>query len=145
MNECMPCADLDRRLEQLAVRVSLFAKLERIHARWLDWIGQAVSISEEKVANSNRFGHAFPLLCFIPSPFISRGGLVYGCCITDYDGQGQHLFMICTLPCAKPKSHHYPCPQSSYISKFHKIMRLMAVKDESPHRTFLLARTVATL
>jgi hypothetical protein len=45
------------------------------------WIGQAVSISEEKVANNNRFGHAFPLLCFIPSPS---------------DGQGQHLFMICT-------------------------------------------------
>lgn len=46
----------------------------------------ARSISEEKVTNSNRFGHAFPLLCFIPSPSI-----------TDYDGQGQHLFMICTL------------------------------------------------
>jgi hypothetical protein len=110
-------ADLDRlgrRLEQLAVRVSLFAKLEWIHARWLDWIGQAVSISEEKVTNSNR-----------PS-------------ITDYDGQGQHLFII------KAKSHHCPCPQASYISKFHKIMRLMAVKDESPHRTFLLARTVAS-
>lgn len=103
-------------------------------ARWLDWIGQAVSISEEKVANSNRFGHAFPLLCFIPSPSISRGGLVYGCCITDYDGQGQHLFMICTLPCAKPKSHHCPCPQSSYISKFHKIMRLMAVKGPGKTR-----------
>lgn len=109
MNECMPCADL----------VPLFAKLEWIHARWLDWIGQAVSISEEKVTNSNRFGHAFPLLCFIPSPSI-----------TDYDGQGQHfvydMYLLRSLKVITAHVHRHR------ISK--RFMRLMAVKGPGKTR-----------